>query len=230
MNKILKTMLACCLIAVIAGMQSCKPREVEPEYVGMAVDLGLSVKWAQTNVGAVKREDVGSYFAWGETEKKDSYTDENYKWLNSNGRLTKYCTSSHMGKPDGLTVLEPADDAATAALGEGWRTPTLKEMKELIEKCTWTWADLNGCKGYMVRSKVEGFADKYIFLPAAGVYDTVAPAVNYIGSYWTAETPDYTGETTIHLDSYMLDFQNSFVNTSNAMRFDGLTIRPVYTK
>ena len=32
-----------------------------------AVDLGLSVKWANMNVGAINPEDYGDYFAWGET-------------------------------------------------------------------------------------------------------------------------------------------------------------------
>ena len=31
-----------------------------------AVDLGLSVKWANMNVGATKASGFGSYFAWGE--------------------------------------------------------------------------------------------------------------------------------------------------------------------
>lgn len=34
------------------------------------VDLGLpsGLKWASTNVGASKPEEIGLYFAWGETE------------------------------------------------------------------------------------------------------------------------------------------------------------------
>ena len=35
-----------------------------------AVDLGLSVKWANMNVGALKPEASGIYFAWGEVEPK----------------------------------------------------------------------------------------------------------------------------------------------------------------
>lgn len=32
------------------------------------VDLGLSVKWADRNVGATSPEEIGTYFAWGDTE------------------------------------------------------------------------------------------------------------------------------------------------------------------
>lgn len=38
-----------------------------------AVDLGLSVKWAQRNLGAENPWDFGTYFAWGEIEGKDNY-------------------------------------------------------------------------------------------------------------------------------------------------------------
>ena len=38
------------------------------------IDLGLSVKWASTNVGAKKPEESGYYFQWGD---KQGYTLEN---------------------------------------------------------------------------------------------------------------------------------------------------------
>ena len=41
------------------------------------VDLGLSVKWAMCNIGASSPSDYGDYFAWGETEPKDEYTNDN---------------------------------------------------------------------------------------------------------------------------------------------------------
>ena len=43
-----------------------------------AVDLVLSVKWAAYNIGASNPEEYGDYFAFGETEPKDEYTEENY--------------------------------------------------------------------------------------------------------------------------------------------------------
>ena len=36
----------------------------------MAVDLGLTVKWAPFNVGGTKPTDFGNYYAWGEIEPK----------------------------------------------------------------------------------------------------------------------------------------------------------------
>ena len=114
------------------------------------VDLGLSVKWATCNVGAKSPEDYGSYFAWGETTKKDTYTKENSK--------TK-------GKSFGDISGNSAYDAARANWGSTWRLPTKAECQELIDNCTWTLTTYNGKKGYKVVSKKN---NNSIFLPAAG--------------------------------------------------------------
>lgn len=42
------------------------------------VDLGLSVKWANKNIGAQKIDDCGTYFSWGNT---DGYTISGTKFL-----------------------------------------------------------------------------------------------------------------------------------------------------
>ena len=41
------------------------------------VDLGLSVKWATCNLGANTPSDYGNYYAWGEIQPKQEYTEEN---------------------------------------------------------------------------------------------------------------------------------------------------------
>ena len=43
------------------------------------VDLGLSVKWATTNVGAKQPSDIGNYYAWQETTPYNEGTWMNYK-------------------------------------------------------------------------------------------------------------------------------------------------------
>ena len=48
----------------------------KPDYVE-AVDLGLSVRWANCNVGATKPTESGAFFAWGETVEKEIYDFEN---------------------------------------------------------------------------------------------------------------------------------------------------------
>ena len=99
------------------------------------VDLGLSVEWATCNVGANNAWEVGDYFAWGETEPKETYTWANYKWAATNyDELTKYCSQVEFGL-DGFTddkiILDSADDAAHVNLGGKWRMPSEQEWKEL---------------------------------------------------------------------------------------------------
>ena len=138
------------------------------------VDLGLSVKWATCNVGASKPEEYGDYFAWGETQPKNTYDWSTYKWCNgSYDTQTKYCTKSSYGTVDNKTQLELSDDAARANWGGSWRMPTDAEMTELREQCTWTWTTQNGVYGYKVTSKKSGYTNKSIFLPAAGYRSSV---------------------------------------------------------
>ena len=76
------------------------------------VDLGLTsgTLWATTNVGADNPQDIGLFFAWGDTEGhelEDGYlfSWENYKWGEVSGYdtyFTKYCSDSSRGK-DGFT-------------------------------------------------------------------------------------------------------------------------------
>lgn len=135
------------------------------------VDLGLSVKWANMNVGASSPEEYGDYFAWGETQPKSNYNWSTYKWCNgSSPSMTKYCTFSDYGTVDNKTTLELSDDAAHVNWGGNWRMPTEAEQDELrnTNNCTWTWTIQNGVNGYKVTSKKNGNS---IFLPAAGSRD-----------------------------------------------------------
>ncbi len=50
-----------------------------PLIVYNAVDLGLSVKWADRNVGAIDTTSNGNYFAWGEKNSKKEYTQRDSK-------------------------------------------------------------------------------------------------------------------------------------------------------
>ena len=50
-----------------------KSNSYEPESYE-AVDLALSVKWANMNLGAVSPEDYGAFFSWGETTTKSSFS------------------------------------------------------------------------------------------------------------------------------------------------------------
>lgn len=104
--------------------------------VPSAVDLGLSVMWANMDLNAGKDTESGAFYSWGEITPKAEYTEENYKFGKA-GSMTKYNESdSEIGVS---RILDPEDDAATQVLGGKWRMPTIEEWQELITKCKWTW-------------------------------------------------------------------------------------------
>ena len=139
------------------------------------VDLGLSVLWATTNVGAESAEEYGDYFAWGETEPKEVYSWTNYKWCDGTENImTKYNAT------DGLKTLQPEDDAAHVNWGGEWRMPTKEERDELLDKCIWTWESVNGVEGF----RVTGPNGNSIFLPAAGIYIETRLLTKGLNSYF----------------------------------------------
>ena len=180
------------------------------------VDLGLSVRWAICNVGANSPEEYGNYFAWGETTVKDNYTEDGYKYYNGTN-LTKYT----VGESDKLTSLDPSDDAAAANWGNGWRMPTIAELKELKTKCIWTWKPEGGYD-------VKGPNGQSIFLPAAGYYRgkiLFSEGAYGSGEYW-ANSIDVDGAFRA---GYII-FHANYYGVDYGTREDGLPIRAVCEK
>ena len=207
-----------------------------------AVDMGNGLKWANMNVGAESETDYGDYFAWGETMPyyQEGYAQESpcthwisgksgYNWTNyslchgTNTTMIKYCSDSNYGYVDNKTVLERTHDAASANWGGGWRTPTDAEWTWLRENCTWTWTTQDGVNGMLVTSKIAGYKDNTIFLPAAGYRFTAN--LNYEGSY------GYYWSSSLH-SSYSdgarrVYFYSDGVNRSDNNRCVGQSVRPV---
>ena len=184
-----------------------------------AVDLGLSVKWANMNVGAKKASGFGTYFAWGETKSKDYYSWNTYAWSKGDSQfLTKYSNT------DSRSQLAPVDDAAHVNLGGGWRMPTVDEFEELINNCTWEWTTLDGVNGYNVTSKKTGNS---IFLPITGFrYYADTQFRSIMGVYWTSSL--YTGNPN---KAWCLEFNFSDIKVHygnlSSNRFSGRCIRAV---
>lgn len=140
------------------------------------VDLGLpsGTLWAKKNVGAEHSTESGDYFAWGETEPKEEYSVETYKWCeDTSNLLTKYNQQpelgyhpylSEVGFTDDLTELLPEDDAATANWGENWQMPSKEQFEELLNE-EYTTIEGNSDR-IRITSKSNG---NYIILPCAGL-------------------------------------------------------------
>ena len=192
-----------------------------------SVDLGLSVKWATCNVGASKPEEYGDYYAWGETEPKDFYFWDTYKYCDGTyNSLTKYTDSAYGkdGFSDNKSVLDPEDDVAHVKWGGNWRIPTKDELEELRTKCTWTSTTLNGVRGYSVTSKVEGYTDRSIFMPATGMrIRQWTLNTDTIGRFWGNSI--VTGDD---YDAVYLDFDFSRgPGRFSIIRCFGQCVRPV---
>ena len=158
-------------------------------YSQVAVDLGLSVKWANCNVGASAPEQYGDYYAWGETSTKTIYSWKTYRFYDKSldtqmkYNVTKYCRQKGYGTVDKLKDLEPQDDVARVKMKGKWRMPAQEEWEELMKQCKWTWTTQKGVKGYLVTSIKNGNS---IFLPAAGhkIQDETSGA-GALGFYWS---------------------------------------------
>lgn len=151
------------------------------QYSSEYVDMGLSVKWASCNLGAITPDGYGNFYTWGETQPKKEYWWKTYTWAaGTNKTLTKYNTLSDFGYVDNLLVLEQADDAAYVALGYGWRIPTRDDYEELLTNCTWTWTQMNGHNGYLVTAP----NNNSIFLPASGSYGATYMGEKGLGGYY----------------------------------------------
>lgn len=177
------------------------------DYDYYAVDLGLSVKWAICNVGAYSPEECGSYFAWGETAEKASYT-------NQNSITTGKSLSDFSG--------DIQYDAARANWGGKWRVPTHAECQELKDKCTWIMTTKGGNKGF----EVKGPNGNSIFLPTTGHrYNKMRTLID-MGFYWSS-TPYDT-----YTKAYALQFTTSdeYIIHNDDDRENGCCIRPVVNK
>lgn len=191
------------------------------------VDLGLSSRYALCNLGASSPEDFGDYFAWGELEPKSRYKAENYLFYAKGD--CKYGQDGDCSRldPSIMTVLDPEDDVAHVKLGGSWRIPSLKDIAELHEKCAWKWTTLKGVKGYLLTSKVEGYTDRSIFLPAAG-FGLNEETINTgkAGYYWTSGIYNQNAR---HAISTVFD-RHILIRYLPNNRYAGLTIRPVSDK
>lgn len=163
-------------------------------FVFAAVDLGLSVKWANANLGAKAHYESGDFYAWGEVEPKAEYTWSNYKWGNgadtySSIKFTKYCSSklpkywAGTGNPDNKFRLDPEDDAAHVKLRGNWRSPTTDDVEELRKTMVnpdykWEWISSGGHSGLNVTYLVNG---ESVFFPTTMVTSDGVER----GIYWT---------------------------------------------
>ena len=201
----LKTMIAWMLCFI--GLFVAVPAHAQIELV----DLGLSVKWADRNIDAMSPSATGGYYAWGETMSKDTYSWATYAYCSGTA-----ATCEDIGEDISRNL---SYDRAYNFNATMW-LPTASQWNELITKCTWTAATVDGVKGY----NVKGPSGKTIFLPFSGCsYDGSSHGVGSNAYYWTANNvaTDASKAQATYIKS------GATATISNINRRTGATIRAV---
>jgi len=161
-----------------------------------AVDLGLSVLWANCNLGAKAPEEYGGYFGWGDPTGT--------LW---DGTGIYMQAGAFMWNTDNFGGMNPLDeiggtsfDVVTAHWGNDWKTPSGYEAYELCSKCEWILHSQDGRNWY----EVIGPNGNSIIIPLAGFYGIIPGKsasklmegplhTNSSGWYWTSTICDTPG-------------------------------------
>ena len=166
------------------------------------VDLGLpsNTMWATCNVGATKPEDKGLLFQFG---RVDGYKyKDNINQFKTNDQIT---TSGKVYKK--YEILDLEDDAAHVNMGGKWRMPVNDDLKELIDNTIYEVETINGVKGMMFTSKINGH-QLFISFTQGYLYD---------GTWFNFERPySYVWYSQVHDSDIDIAYRLYFRSYDNA--------------
>ena len=199
------------------------------------VDLGLSVKWATSNVSNEK-------FLWGYTSElldyekyinvssiEDSPCNTSLKYVSA--KVTEiydeygFCGYDMIIDYYTPSKLSKNSDVANKRWGGNWRMPTKEEYEELLDNCIFT----REYDGYRATSKKN---NRSIFFPFVkyyrisliaftGGYELGIYGVEYNTEYWCS---DSQGEKSSSAYSFAIS-SSPYITTSSIL--DALPVRPV---
>ena len=116
----------------------------------------------------------------------------------------------------GTYVEWSSNDIVNSLWGSNWKTPSINDIKELINNCSWIWGSVDGKLGYTVK----GTNGNSIFLPAAGVKMGSVMKIGEWCYYWSS-TPQSSDMVYILLSTASDVWYGSLNTMAN------LPIRPV---
>lgn len=148
---IIRLIIAVALSATASATTNASDRTPE------AVDLGLSVLWADRNLEASHPYESGGFYAFGET-----FTKEVYNWTTYTHCDGSFETCHDLGVSD---ISNTIYDAASVILGDGWRIPTDEEQRELFENVSHSESSVDGYGKIITFTAANGNA---ISLPICG--------------------------------------------------------------
>lgn len=149
---------------------SVKVNDIPDIGPGEAIDLGLpsGTLWASYNVGATKQEEYGDYYAWGETEIKEIFNEDNYLYRDSD---------------IGINIAGTDYDVAHLKWGGSWQMPSRRQLQELFRCCSSEGTSINGVNGKLL----TGPNGNSIFMPFGGQMGWGNSAISRYGDYWSSE-------------------------------------------
>lgn len=185
----------------------------ENQFEHKYVDLGLpsGLLWATTNVGARNTNEIGYYFAYGETVSKEEFSSTEYGYSKYD-KQTFFTNKVVYG-----SYLDDDHDAATKLWGKEWMTPSSLDFQELLDNCTCSPATEKGQSGVKFVSKIN---QKSIFLPNTGYYKGHEVLGNYRGYYMTSTIGYSAVSNTLYTNG-----DEAFISTMNNSY--GKMVRPV---
>lgn len=142
------------------------------------IDMGVSVLWADRNVGASEVYDYGINYNWGITD------------ISGNSK------QSSDFNPTGKSIAGTGDDIASVNYGNSWRMPSWDEYIELMQNCDIYSYSENGVSGILLVSKVNS---NKLFFPNYKRNQAFAGTENSVFSsdvlpyYWTASCQQGSG-------------------------------------
>ena len=202
-----------------------------------AIDLGLSVKWSNMNLGATTPEEFGDLYAWGEIQPSGDYSWFTYEMNNHHADdektlyLTRYCFDKYGESQDldrGGVNLDRNDDAAYIHWGEDWRMPTADEVKELSDKCKWSYDSksrtftVEGPNGNAIKIAFQGVGI------AKNVHGEPQGAID--GGIWSSTLDSHSSADAVKLMLAGSSNNKFSKGVFQNNRFVGCVIRPVSTK
>lgn len=221
MKKIAFLLISFILCAITADAQS---ESQDNKTAAEAVDLGLpsGTLWASCNIGATKPEEFGNYYAWGETETRESFKREEYLHIKPGQENVMAIRRAFTDL--GKDIAGTKYDVATQKWGEQWVMPSLGQFAELEQNCNWEWTAIGDVNGYKITSKKNGNS---IFLPAAGSKASQRTSnIGVYGLYWSS-TSGYSGPS--DACNLMIE-QGNDRRRQTSLRSMGYTVRAVQKK
>ena len=176
------------------------------------IDMGDAGKWSCCNIGAKWPWEYGGYYAWGETNTKNSYSWTTYT----------YCDGSEESCQSlGPDISGTQYDAAHVKFGNNWCMPSWDKVN-LLFNCSFTRTTINHIPG----AKITAPNGSSLFLPAAGLRSGLNNNVlAKIGYYWLS-----TGGQIFSFNANALNVNDYGCGHVEISRFYGCPIRPVISE